>query len=257
MKSDTVINRLFVLTTTLLIASLTLAGEPGEPREPNETSESDSELNGFHAEYKLKYSMFSGTVVLDLQATEKPDEYLYEVTTRAGGLARIALSGDAKERSRFIYTDGAVKPMHYYLNDGRNNDDSETDIRFDWSSGIAHTQHEGQTTERTLEPETIDRLSTDVTAIVELRAGRVPGEYSIIDDDSIKIYGYEFLGEETIKVPAGEFQTLKFNRQRPGSSRSMLIWFAPDAGYLPVRTEYLKRGKTTITSTATVLNLKP
>jgi hypothetical protein len=254
MKSATWIHRLATLAAILLTASLAVAGDSGAL---DVADEPGSDLKGFHAEYKLKYSMFSGTVVLDLQATEKPDEYLYEVTTRAGGVARIAMSGDAIERSRFIYTDGAVKPMHYYLNNGRKNDDSETDIQFDWSKGIALTKYEGQTTERTLEPETLDRLSTDVTAIIELRAGRVPGDYSIMDDDSIKIYGYEFLGEEKIKVPAGEFRTLKYNRQRPGSSRSMLVWFAPDAGYLPVRTEYLKRGKTTITSTATVLNLQP
>jgi hypothetical protein len=257
MKSGTLIHRLITLTTAVLTASLAMAGAPGEPREQNESSEPVSELNGFHAEYKLKYSMFSGTVVLDLRPTENSGEYIYEVDTRAGGIARVIISGEAKERTQFSYANGRVQPVHYYLNDGLKKDDSETDIRFDWPAATAHIKHAGKSLELEIETGTLDRLSTDISAILELRAGRIPGDYPIIDEDSITVYGYEFLGEERIKVPAGEFQTLKYKRQRPGSSRNTLIWFAPEADYLPVRVEQQKRGKTVITSKATVVKLQP
>ena len=234
---------LFLSLLILCTSTFCYAGEPG------------LELQGFHAEYKLKYSMFSGDVLLDLRPSDQPDEYIYAAHTNARGVASLVLSGTSKETSRFRYIDGIIQPVHYYLNNGLEKEDSETDIRFDLEAGVAHTKHEGQEVTYPIDSTTLDRLSADIVAILELRAGRTPGAYEIADDDSIRTYGFELLGEEQIEVPAGKFHTLKFKRQRPGSSRSTLIWYAPEANYLPVRMEQLKRGKTKVTSTLTSYRL--
>jgi hypothetical protein len=236
------VGRGFSLCVLILCASaFAYAGGPGP------------ELQGFHAEYKLKYSIFSGDVLLDLRHADQPNEYIYESRTDARGAASLVLSGTAKETSRFRYVDGRIQPLHYHLNDGMEEKDSETDIRFDWEAGVAHTKYEGAETEYPINSATLDRISADMLAILELRAGRTPGAYDIADDDSIRTYEFQLLGEEQIKVPAGEFHTLKFKRQRPGSSRSTLIWYAPEANYLAVRIEQQKRGKTKVISTLTKL----
>jgi hypothetical protein len=234
---------LFLSMLILCTPAFCYAGEPGP------------ELQGFHAEYKLKYAIFSGDVLLDLRPSDQPDEYIYTALTNARGTARIVLSGTAKETSRFKYIEGKIQPVHYYLNNGMENEDSETDIQFDLAAGIAHAKHEGQEESYPIDSETLDRLSADIVAILELRAGRTPGAYEIADDDSIRTYNFELLGEEQIEVPAGKFHTLKFKRQRVGSSRSTLIWYAPEANYLAVRIEQLKRGKTKVTSTLTSYKL--
>jgi hypothetical protein len=234
--------RILSLCVLVLCASeFAISGGPGP------------ELQGFHAEYKLKYSIFSGDVLLDLRHADQPDEYIYETHTNARGAASLVLSGTAKETSRFRYVDGRIQSLHYHLNDGMEEKDSETDIRFDWEAGVAHTKYEGAETEYPINSATLDRISADMLAILELRAGRTPGAYDIADDDSIRTYEFQLLGEEQIKVPAGEFHTLKFKRQRPGSSRSTLIWYAPEANYLAVRIEQQKRGKTKVISTLTKL----
>ncbi|MCP4002017.1 MAG: DUF3108 domain-containing protein [Gammaproteobacteria bacterium] len=215
------------------------------------------EIPGFHAEYKLKYSIFSGKVLLDLRSTDKPDEYIYSAHTNARGAARIVLSDTAKETSRFKYIEGEVQPIHYYLDNGMNNEDSETDIQFDLAAGVAHTQHEGQKVSYPINSSTLDRLSADIVAILALRAGQMPGTYEIADDNEIKTYNFELMGKEQIEVPAGKFKTLKFKRQRAGSSRSTLIWYAPEANYLAVRIEQQKRGKTKVTSVLTDYSLTP
>ena len=239
------------LKTTLFSVLVLCASAPAHAGEPG------PELQSFHAEYKLKYSIFSGDVLLDLRPTDQADEYIYTAHTNARGAARLVLSGTAKETSRFIYTQGSIQPIHYHLNDGMEEEDSETDIRFDWKTEPAHTKYEGRETDYPINSATLDRLSADIVAILELRAGQTPDAYDIADDDSIRTYEFELLGEEQIKVPAGEFQTLKFRRQRPGSSRSTLIWYAPEADYLAVRIEQQKRGKTKVISTLTKFRYGP
>jgi len=213
----------------------------------------DPGLSGFHAEYKAHYSVFSGTVILDLQPAGRKGEYLYEVHTKTHGLARIVRPGTALETSNFALIDGKIRPIRYQLDDGTKKVENDTDIRFDWEACVAHSNYKGEAKDIPIKPGILDRLSADIIVIMGLRAGHDPGSYEITDRNSVRTYAFEALGEETMKVPAGEFRTLKFKRQRPGSTRSTLIWYAPDMDYLPVRIEQQKHGKTAITLVATQL----
>jgi hypothetical protein len=219
------------------------AGDPG------------TELAGFHAEYRLKYSVLRGEVFLDLTADEEGGTYIYEVRTTARGLAKVFVRNTAVERSTFRVTDTGLRPLHYLLDDGSGKEENRTDIRFDWDEGIAYSKHEGESFMIPIQDDTLDRLSADILVIMELRAGRTPDTYAIADGEEIDIYGFEALGEEEVEVEAGTFRALKFKRQRDGSSRSTLIWYAPDADYLPVRIEQQKNGKTVVTMVATRLQI--
>jgi hypothetical protein len=99
----------------------------------------------------------------------------------------------------------------------------------------------------------LDRLTADIAMIQKLRNGETPTGFDLVDRNEIRRYEYTLQGEETIKVPAGTFQTVKYLRNRPGSSRATLIWFAPGMDYLPVKIAQLKRGKSVIEMFATLL----
>ena len=64
------------------------------------------------------------------------------------------------------------------------------------------------------------------------------------------VWGQRFLGMYVggpvlSRYPAlGKLATLVFEEGRPGSSRSRKVWFAPELGYVPVRMEYRRKGKT-------------
>ncbi len=60
---------------------------------------------------------------------------------------------------------------------------------------------------------------------------------------------YEKLGTESVKTDAGTFDTVKYRRHRIGSSRSAVIWFAPELEYLPVQMQHFKGDKKTGTVT--------
>jgi len=212
-----------------------------------------SAIQGFHTAYELRYAGLRADATIDLKPTETPGEYLYSVTTKTRGLARLIRPGTATEVAKFIYDHNGFRPLSYHLDDGVPKEENDSDVQFDWAKGTAVCRHESQTVELQIQVGMLDRLTSDIVAIQSLRDGRPLGEFDVVDRNEIQRYEFTPQGEETIKVPAGTFKTIKYLRGKPGSSRATMIWFAPDAAYLPVKLAQLKRGKSTVEMYATVL----
>jgi hypothetical protein len=216
-----------------------------------------AELAGFHAEYQASYAGFKAEAVMDLRPADEPNEYVYEIVTRALGFASIVRPGTGIERSRIAVTEAGFSPISYQLDDGTEEIENDTDIEFNWETGIAHSVYKGVPKDIDISAGMLDRLTADIAAIHELRNNRKPTSYEITHRNSIRLYEFTQQGEETVSVPAGKFRTVKYLRQRPGSSRATLIWFAPEADYLPVKIVQLKRGKSQIVMVATLLETAP
>jgi hypothetical protein len=212
-------------------------------------------LTGFHAEYKSSYAGFSGEVILDLSRNADSGTYHYEVYTKARGLAKLFRSGTGREIANFTVVDQAIVPAFYSVEGGSNDSENDGEVRFDWGQNIAFSTYEGEAVELEVQPGVLDRLSADVAAIQALRDGGQPGSYDLITRNRLRTYAFEYLGEERVSVPAGKFDTVKYRRQRPGSTRSVILWYAPAAGYLPVRMENQKNGKSSIKTVALKLEL--
>lgn len=212
-----------------------------------------TELDGFYIEYDIRYMGLRAEATLQLKPADTDGEYFYEVRSRARGLARLLRSSEARESTRFRLTETGIEPLRYSLDDGGDADENNTVITFDWEAGTAASVYEQEPADIQLEPGVQDRLSADIAVILDLRSGREPGRYAIAEKNQIRQADYTDLGEEQAEVPAGTFDTRKFRRQRPGSSRSTLIWYAADAAWLPVRIEQQKDGKTNVTMVATLV----
>lgn len=210
-------------------------------------------LNGFHTVYELRYSALRADATVDLKPGDIPNEYLYSVTTKTRGIARLLRPGAASEIARFRYDENGFQPLSYHLDDGVAKAENDSDIQFNWQTGIATATHEIETVELPITAGMLDRLTADIAAIQKLRNGEPLTGFDLVDRNEIRRYEYTLQGEETIKVPAGTFKTVKYLRNRPGSSRATLIWFAPDIAYLPVKITQLKRGKSVIEMLATLL----
>ena len=152
---------------------------------------------------------------------------------------------------------GCTSDGHLKVLFGAVNSPGRYDIEFNWEAGIAHSVYKGVPKDIDITAGMLDRLTADIAAIHELRNNRKPTSYEITHRNSIRLYEFTQQGEETVSVPAGKFRTVKYLRQRPGSSRATLIWFAPDADYLPVKIVQLKRGKSQIVMVATLLEPAP
>jgi len=201
---------------------------------------------GFELTYKIKaYGFAVGEMQLSLTETDDTDIYIYENLTRALGLAKAFRSGVMSETSRFRVTPAGVVPIQYDLDDSTDNPDDDTHIAFDWTAGIADSLYEGERRDIEIEPGTLDRMSADLAVILDLQAGNGPERYQMVHRNALRVYEFEYLGEEDIKTPAGKFSTVKYRRQRPGSKRSGIIWFSPALCYHVVQVESLKNDKRT------------
>ena len=193
-------------------------------------------IQGFHTVYELRYAGLRADATIDLKHTDTPGEYRYSVTTKTRGLARLLRSGTANEVATFIYDDNGFRPLSYHLDDGVAKEENDSDIQFDWGNGTALCRHDAQTVELQIDAGMLDRLTADIAAIQALRDGQPLSGFDLVDRNEIRRYEFTLQGEETVKVPAGT-----------------LIWFAPDADYLPVKFAQLKRGKSVVEMFATVL----
>ena len=159
-----------------------------------------------------------------------------------------------REEARFTSDGERLYSTSYVVEGGSKSSDDDSDIRFDWDSGSAASIYEEEAATLPLEGEVYDRISADIVIINDLRNGLEPRSLRIAEKNEVRDYEFTFQGKETVEVPAGTFDTVKYLRQRIGSSRSTLIWYAPAADYLPVRMEQLKRGDPVATSVATTIS---
>jgi len=216
-----------------------------------------AKLAGFHAEYEASYAGLKAEAIMDLRPAEAPNEYVYKVVTRALGLASFVRPGTGTETSHYSFTESGFLPISYQLDDGTEKLENDTDIQFNWETGIAHSIYKGVAKDIAITAGMLDRLTADIAAIHALRNNQQLTSYEITHRNSVRLYEFTPQGKETVSVPAGEFQAIKYLRQRPGSSRATLIWFAPEADYLPVKIVQLKRGESKIVMVATLLNTAP
>lgn len=217
--------------------------------------EAVSSIDAFDVHYVIRGFGLSARVNISLSGPDEDEVYEFVNRTRAVGIARLMKPGESSETSRFKSTPDGLVPIDYMLDDSSNDPKDDTIVTFDWSTGIASSMYEGEPRELALEPGILDRMSADLAAILALRRGDEPVGHDIIHRNSIRRYNFEYSGSEEIKTKLGVYDTVKYIRQRPGSSRRTLIWYAPELCYQPVRVEQQKREKTR--ATMTILSLTP
>jgi len=234
--------------STALLTSLLLAAHPLTAEEPVAAAADALTPGGFVINYEARFAAFRGEFTLELlQGAD--DDYRIRATSRARGLARMIRGGQSVEEAHFSVADGNVISRTYKLDDSGKSAENDTEINFDWDAGIANSVYEQELAELPLEGEVYDRISADVVTMMDLRSGHEPRTLYIAEKNAIREYTFEAKGRETIDFLTGELDTVKYLRTRTGSSRPIMIWYAPELGYLPVRMEQFKHGKSQVTFT--------
>jgi len=192
----------------------------------------------YTAEYEASYKgKRVGTSVFSVKPGDKAGTYIYESVTTAKGLVRLLSPRPVVERALFELVDGAVRPLEFWHEDGSRSGEDNQHILFDWEEGVAVTTGEFGTLELPIEPGTLDRGSAQVALMADAGRGSVSAHYTIAAEDSVSVYDYMPLGEKTVSTSLGELEAISYSQQREGSSRRMVIDFAPKLGYVPVKIE--------------------
>jgi hypothetical protein len=187
-----------------------------------------------------EYRISSGGLVIGhvTETFERDGEhYRIESVTRSEGALKLFLDDTATLRSEGRVGPGGLVPLRFEQRRAR---DSSRDIRarFDWETGRLHSEYRGEERTEALPPGTQDRLSV-LYQFMNMGAPADEVRMPMSNGRKVEHYAYRKVGEERLRTPAGEFDTLHYERvtESAGESRAEL-WLAKDRHMLPVRVRF-------------------
>lgn len=146
------------------------------------------------------------------------------------------------QRSRFRYADETLVTERYSYRVGGIRSDRRS-IDFDWEARTALSQEDDESWLLDIQKRVYDPLNHQLALSQQLHSDRATGygteyAFAVVDGDEVELQRYQLLGEEVLETPLGRLNTVKLERVRsPTSSRSTVIWLAPDWHYLVARIE--------------------
>jgi len=197
-------------------------------------------LKPYDLTYTAKYTLilpFRGEATRNLKQLEDGSWQLsHKVDSK---LAKI------RETSIFDWQDNHVLPLSYRFSQKTIGKDRELNIDFDYSTQMADAISHKDKPAYPLVAGGMDKLNYQLQMRYDLMDTGLASEYMVADRDNFDPVEYELAGEEIIKTPAGEFDTLKVHRVREDEEkRDTMVWLARDWDYLVVRIEQTEKGKT-------------
>ena len=193
------------------------------------------------AEYKIKISVLSGKLHTEVKATE--DGYSARSVIKASGLASLFVRGNVIESSTFSVLDDGVRPLLYSSSDKISKEDKLMNFAFDWDQQQVTGTINGQEVGFDLDGRVHDRVSIQYELMLDLINDRASNEYSLLDDDELKLLQVSNIGTKQVKVPYGKFEAVGIQHRKANSDRITTLWCVEKLDYLPVLIEQHRDGK--------------
>lgn len=231
---------------TALVTAASIAASAGEDAGGSQTTAHAPGLTPFVAVYEAKATVLGlgGEVTMELAAGVEPGVYVFRNTSDPSGLANL-VADEEVECSRFRYDDEGFQPLHYHEDAG---DDTST-VRFRPEAGEAIATYKGRETTLELRPDTLDRATEQMVVRHDLATAAAElGPYRTIERNEYREIEYRPEGTARVSSPAGTYDTVAFRRQRVGSTRSVLIHYAPELDWTPVMIEQFNEEKRQVTA---------
>ena len=227
-----------IIAAAAAVAAQAPAGgsvSPGSPAPPG----ADAAIAPFTAHYLADWKSINvGTSDLELKQDTEPGHYLYTWTITARGIFRLYRS-EVTQKSWLSVNADHVRPDRYHAEDGS----SSVNLDFDWNAGRARGTSENKAVDLQLTEGTQDVMSIQVEVMLDLKKGNLPKTFQIIDKDELKEFDYSNEGNDRIRTPLGELDTVIVSSRQTGNNRILRMWFAPSMGFVPVQAERTRDGK--------------
>jgi hypothetical protein len=201
-------------------------------------------LQPYVATYAVTYrGLDAGTLRMELSRDPQSNRYTFETRANPSVLARLMIGRDAIERTVFEPSNEGIRPIEWYLEDGKNGKDGDGHLTFDWTANKVVGEFEGKPVELPIQPGLQDRLSIQVAVSAALVQGREPASIVMVNGDKTREYSYARGASQQMDTKLGKLDTVIYESTRPGSNRVSKVWHAPSLEYLPVRAEQIRKGK--------------
>lgn len=216
--------RALEILSILMLFSLTATAKP-QQAQPE-----------FEAIYEGRVKIFSGKVNLSV-ARAPPEGYVFEYSLQPGRLLRLFTKGYMQETSTFSLVDGRPRPNDYTLINTVGKRPRNGSATFDWNQGRLRGQYKNKVIDIPIPATAVDRSLLLLVLMSDLRRDDVREQYAVYDKDEFISVSVTRLGEETITVAAGTYQSEVLRYTSPDGDSTTTLWCATALEYLPVRIE--------------------
>ena len=162
------------------------------------------------------------------------DRYQIQSVSRSEGALKLFFDEQITLQSMGRVVEYGLKPLSF---DERRTREPRRDVSatFDWERGVLQSRFRGEVTQLALPPATQDRLSM-MYQFMHVRPSQGQMTMTMSNGRKIERYTYRLVGEPRIGTPAGEFDTLHFERvtSQP-NDRHVEVWLAKAHHNFPVR----------------------
>lgn len=162
------------------------------------------------------------------------DAYEIESVSRSAGVLKAFFDETITLRSAGRVDAQGLKPLEFSERRTRE-PKRNVSATFDWQRGVMQSRFRGEVSQHALLPATQDRISMMYQFLhVEPRAGELT--LAMTNGRKIERYTYRLVDEVRIGTPAGEFDTLHYERVRTEpNDRQVEVWLAKAHHNFPVR----------------------
>jgi hypothetical protein len=175
----------------------------------------------------------------------------YVLTETWKGRGIFALLGSARRQSQGTLVGKKLEPREFF--DERSGRDTAR-AWFDWKASTLTMQYKGEKTVQPMPPNAQDRLSF-LLALALIPGNTQSMSYSIADGKGLSRHDYTVAGKERIKVPAGEFDTVKVRRGGADPRETAEVWLAAERGFVPIRLLVVEKDGTRYDQVATRISV--
>jgi Protein of unknown function (DUF3108) len=189
--------------------------------------------NEINAEYELtNHGLRIGRV--NETFVRSGDTYSIQSVTRSEGVLKLVMDDQITLESSGVVVAEGLRPLRFgqrRLKDAKR----DIDASFDWDKGVLVSRVNGERREVPLPRDTQDRLSFMYQFMnMEPRGGAMT--LSMSNGRKVEKYAYRLVGPVRISTPAGEFDTLHYERITftPKESKAE-VWLAKERFNFPVR----------------------
>lgn len=195
----------------------------------------------FSAEYHLYNRGVKVAEMRRVMEKAADGNFVFRSETHTAGLFSLLRKDRIVEESRWHEAEGALRSLAYSYTRSGGNRDRNVAVRFDWDTHRVTNTINGDSWLMPAVPQVVDKLLYQFALMTDLRSGGKNLNYTVADGGKIKTYEIEPLGEESVKTPLGNLQSMKFRHQKSGDDRITTLWCAPRFQYLPVQVEYQEK----------------
>ena len=192
-------------------------------------------LGDFEASYQLhRGNLRIGTSTLSLMNKEN-NGYLYESRSWPTAWVSWLLKDKLHETSSGQLDSSGLRPLHYHYRQSGGKKERAAKLSFDWGALTVANHVDGSRWKMDIPTGTLDKLASQLGMMLALGRGETDISFNIADGGKLKEYRFKVIGQETLELPAGRFETVKITKLRDNKKRETYIWCAPELNYLPVR----------------------